>query len=142
MCIRDSPSSLQTFVFVENKKMLDMVNGEEIGVLEKPFRTKASKSLAEGEGLKEGILARKARFNLITRNAERKQGYNERDRVTVEIKDEQERECVTEVRVDDNKDGSYKVTYYPRVQGTFKFCLLYTSPSPRDGLLSRMPSSA
>ena len=24
----------------------------------------------------------------------------------------------------------------------FFFCLLYTSPSPRDGLLSRMPSSA
>ena len=23
-----------------------------------------------------------------------------------------------------------------------QFCLLYTSPSPRDGLLSRMPSSA
>ena len=30
-------------------------------------------------------------------------------------------------------------------QGAFilaKICLLYTSPSPRDGLLSRMPSSA
>ena len=26
--------------------------------------------------------------------------------------------------------------------GTGMFCLLYTSPSPRDGLLSRMPSSA
>ena len=25
---------------------------------------------------------------------------------------------------------------------TIKTCLLYTSPSPRDGLLSRMPSSA
>src|SRR5664279_4495492 len=24
----------------------------------------------------------------------------------------------------------------------FQYCLLYTSPSPRDGLLSRMPSSA
>ena len=24
----------------------------------------------------------------------------------------------------------------------YKSCLLYTSPSPRDGLLSRMPSSA
>ena len=24
----------------------------------------------------------------------------------------------------------------------FRICLLYTSPSPRDGLLSRMPSSA
>ena len=26
--------------------------------------------------------------------------------------------------------------------GVYKNCLLYTSPSPRDGLLSRMPSSA
>ena len=26
--------------------------------------------------------------------------------------------------------------------GLFATCLLYTSPSPRDGLLSRMPSSA
>ena len=26
--------------------------------------------------------------------------------------------------------------------GAGKSCLLYTSPSPRDGLLSRMPSSA
>ena len=26
--------------------------------------------------------------------------------------------------------------------GRFWACLLYTSPSPRDGLLSRMPSSA
>ena len=28
------------------------------------------------------------------------------------------------------------------VNGTQYCCLLYTSPSPRDGLLSRMPSSA
>ena len=26
--------------------------------------------------------------------------------------------------------------------GQYSGCLLYTSPSPRDGLLSRMPSSA
>ena len=29
-----------------------------------------------------------------------------------------------------------------RIGGALKACLLYTSPSPRDGLLSRMPSSA
>ena len=29
-----------------------------------------------------------------------------------------------------------------RVGGEGELCLLYTSPSPRDGLLSRMPSSA
>ena len=28
------------------------------------------------------------------------------------------------------------------IGAAFKNCLLYTSPSPRDGLLSRMPSSA
>ena len=28
------------------------------------------------------------------------------------------------------------------LENNFKGCLLYTSPSPRDGLLSRMPSSA
>ena len=28
------------------------------------------------------------------------------------------------------------------IVGTYMGCLLYTSPSPRDGLLSRMPSSA
>ena len=28
------------------------------------------------------------------------------------------------------------------VNGQINVCLLYTSPSPRDGLLSRMPSSA
>ena len=114
------PSSLQTFVFVENKKMLDIVNGEEIGVLEEAFRTKASESVAEGEGLKEGTVARKARFNVTTRYAERKQWYDEKDRVKVEFKDDQGQECVTEVQIDDNKDGTYKITYYPRVQGTFK----------------------
>ena len=31
---------------------------------------------------------------------------------------------------------------YPLDGGRFISCLLYTSPSPRDGLLSRMPSSA
>ena len=32
--------------------------------------------------------------------------------------------------------------YIQDVRGYGKLCLLYTSPSPRDGLLSRMPSSA
>ena len=113
-------SSLKAFVFVENQKMLDVVNGTELGFLEEGNRTKPSESLAEGEGLKEGIAARKAQFNLITRNAERRQWYNEEDRVSVEIKDEQERECVTELRIDDNKDGSYNISYFPRFQATIK----------------------
>ena len=30
----------------------------------------------------------------------------------------------------------------PSQDTAHEYCLLYTSPSPRDGLLSRMPSSA
>ena len=113
--------SLQTFVFVENEKMYDIVNSEDIGFLEGPaYRTKARESLAEGEGLKEGTVGRKAQFNLITRNAERKQGYGQGDRVTVEITDEQERECVTEVSIDDSRDGIYNISCFPKVQGTIK----------------------
>ena len=87
--------------------MLDIVNAEEIGFWKEPYRTKARDSLAEGEGLKQGIVARKAQFNLTTRNAEKKQGYDEHDRVTVEIKDEKGQEWVTEVRISNNKDGTY-----------------------------------
>ena len=31
---------------------------------------------------------------------------------------------------------------FDEIQDQLGICLLYTSPSPRDGLLSRMPSSA
>ena len=113
----------EALVFIKNQKMLDVVKEEEIGSLEKPYRTKSSESVAEGEGLIEGIVARKAQFNLTTRNAERNQWYDGRDCVTVEFKDEQGQECVTEVKVEDMKDGTYHVRFYPRVQGTFKLYL-------------------
>ena len=41
-------------------------------------------------------------------------------------------------------DSSFRDMHFVRVENTLTLytCLLYTSPSPRDGLLSRMPSSA
>ena len=116
------PSGLQTLVFVKSQKTIDTVNGEELGFLcmDEGYRKKPSEFLAEGKGLKEGTVGRKAQFNLITRNAKRKQWYDERDRVTIEIKDEQERECVTQVKIDSNENGIYKITYFPIVPGIFK----------------------
>ena len=40
------------------------------------------------------------------------------------------------------KKELHKHTTYISNKLNYKICLLYTSPSPRDGLLSRMPSSA
>ena len=118
--IAHDPQTQEALVFIKNQKMLDVVNGEEIGFLKDIKRTKASESVAEGDGLKEGTVARKAQFNLITRNEKRKQWYDEQDRVTIEVKDEKGQECVTEVKVEDMKDGTYHVSFYPRVQGTFQ----------------------
>jgi len=39
-------------------------------------------------------------------------------------------------------DSGVTYSLYGRESGDLNTCLLYTSPSPRDGLLSRMPSSA
>ena len=40
------------------------------------------------------------------------------------------------------KDEGYKVVLINSNPATIMTCLLYTSPSPRDATLSRMPSSA
>ena len=39
-------------------------------------------------------------------------------------------------------DSSFNFYYHDNLEALRRDCLLYTSPSPRDGLLSRMPSSA
>ena len=46
------------------------------------------------------------------------------------------------VRRGDGDAGAYLAVTRQYENDADKYCLLYTSPSPRDGLLSRMPSSA
>ena len=94
---------LPTLDFVPNPKVLKTVNTEEIGTLKILQQTEASQSVAEGKGLEEGTVGVEAQFVLTTRNAEGEQCYNKHDRVTVEIWDEEGRECATEVRINDNK---------------------------------------
>ncbi|KAL9957802.1 hypothetical protein ACROYT_G034748, partial [Oculina patagonica] len=123
-------------VFVENQKLLDTVTIEEIGTLEIPSPTKASQSVAEGKGLKEGTVAGEAQFVLTTRNAEGRQCYNKHDRVTVEIRDEQGRECATEMTVIDKNDGSYKISYSLRDQGRYKVTVKVNDEHIRDSPFS------
>ena len=106
--------------FVENEKLLTTVNDEEIGSLEILHQAKASQCITKGKGLEEGAAGGEAQFVLMTRNAQGRQCYNKHDRVTVEISDEQERECAMEVRINDNKNGSYKISYSPKEQGRYK----------------------
>ena len=117
---RDPEGLPARLVFVENQKMLGTMSTEEIGTLQILEQTKASQSVAEGRGLEYVIVNCEAQFVLTTRNAEGRQCYNERDNVTVDITDERERERATEVRINDNKDGLYHISYSPRDQGRYK----------------------
>ena len=54
-----------------------------------------------------------------------------------EFENEQLKKELPEIYVGDTVKVGVKIT-----EGNKESCLLYTSPSPRDGLLSRMPSSA
>ena len=99
--------------------MLEIVNAEGIGTLKLLKQTEASLSVAEGKGLEEGTVGGEAQFVLTTKNAEGRQCYNKHDHVMVDISDEKGRECLTKVRINDNKDGSYKISYLPKDQGKY-----------------------
>ena len=126
------PRELPILVFVENQKILETVNTEDIGALEILQQTKASQSVAEGKGLEEGTVGGEGQFVVKTRNAEGRQCYNKYNRVTVEIRDEQGRGCAAEMRINDNKDGSYKISYSLRDQGRYKVTVKVKGQHVRD----------
>ena len=85
----NKPKGFPILFFVPNQDMLKIVNTEEIGTLKILQQTEASQSVAEGEGIEEGTVGVEAQFILTTRNTKGRQCYNNDDRVTVEIRDEQ-----------------------------------------------------
>ena len=115
--VESDPESLFELNFVENNKILETINSEGIGLLK--FPTDAKKSVAEGKGLCEGTVGREAQFNLTTRNAAAEQCYNKNYNVMVDLRDERGLECITTFLVNDNKDGTYKISYCPRFEGKF-----------------------
>ena len=120
---------------MQNQKLLDTVTSEEIGILEILHQTKARQSITEGKGLNEAFAGREAQFTLTTKTAEGRQCYNKRDRVTVEIRDERGRECGTEVRINDNKNGQYKISYSLKEQGRYSIIIKVNGEHVRDLLV-------
>ena len=109
---------LRQFLFKENKTLLDSLNSDNIGSFQTfVTNTCAHQSSAEGKGISEARVGLELNFLLTTRNAEGEQCYNQRDCVNVEIKNQQGHDCATEVRLKDEKDGSYKVRYFLKDTG-------------------------
>ena len=115
--VERNPESLFELVFVENNKILETINSEGIGHLK--FPTDAKESVVEGKGLCEGTVGREAQFNLTTRNAAGERCYNKNDNVMVDLRDERGQESKTTFLINDNKDGTYKISYCPTFEGKF-----------------------
>ena len=106
-------------VFFANKSLTAKANSEGVGSLKQIIsQTKSRNSTAEGKGITEVSVGLQARFALTTRNAANERCYEESDIVTVEIKNDDGRECATEAQVQDNKDGSYNISYFAKEAGT------------------------
>lgn len=103
--------SFRQFIFVENTTLLNEMNTQGIGSFKTVLKAIAYRSSAEGPGITEVIVGCEAEFFLTTRNAEGQQCYDERDCVTVEIKNQQGQNCTTRVQTQDYKSGFYKMTY-------------------------------
>ena len=116
------------FVFFENKSLTAKANMEGVGSLKQIIsQTKSSNSKAEGKGITDVTVGLEAQFVLTTRNAKNEQCYEQCDIVTVEIRNNDGRECATEAQVQDNKDGSYNISYFAKEAGTCQTSVLINS---------------
>ena len=107
----------QEFFFVKNHKLFDLVSVEQIGSM-KERQTRAQQSSADGKGISEAIVGLEAQLVVTTRNKKCQQCYDNNDCVTLEVRNRQGENCATEVQVQDNKDGTYKIKYFAKETGT------------------------
>ena len=109
--------SFPEFNFLKNQKLFDLVIAEQIGFLLYP-KTSPQQSNIEGKGISEATVGLEAQIVVTTRNAQGEQCYEERDCVTVEIRNRQGHGCAIRAQVQDNKDGTYKISYFAKETGT------------------------
>ena len=110
---------LGCFVFVENKTLTAKATHEGVDSVEGFLsKTKADHSNAEGKGTSEATVGLEAQLVLTTRSAEEEPCYEEFDCVTVKITNHQGDDCATETQVEDNRDGTYNISYFAKETGT------------------------
>ena len=163
MCIRDSLKIPQKINEILNKLISDIKNeideSEKLRTEAKILLDNAQNKLNTAQSARSEILEQAKRdsdkmvielndkfhkASEIKKNlAENKIGQM-KDAAIKEIKDTSIKIAVDSVKkiITTSVDKSKLDTLFQKNLDETKDCLLYTSPSPRDGLLSRMPSSA
>ena len=114
--VEDKLEDPGNFVFIANKKLIDQVSSDGVGSFFLS-KTKSNNSGAVGKGITDVTVGLKAQFVLTTRNAENDRCYEQFTSVNIEMRNDQGHDCVTGVQVQDNKDGSYIISYFAKEAG-------------------------
>ena len=104
------------FYFQRNEKLFNDVYARQLGFLKR--KTSPKESTVEGKGISEGTVGLKAEIIVKTRNIQGKQVYDENNHVTMEVRNHEGHDCSTKPQIHDNKDGSYKISYFAKESGT------------------------
>ncbi|XP_029179755.2 E3 ubiquitin-protein ligase TRIM71-like [Acropora millepora] len=105
------------FAFKGNKELFNDVHAKTLGFL-KSRKTNPKESTVEGKGISEGTIGLKAEIVVKTRNILGEQVYHQNNRVTMEIRNHEGHHCSTKPQIHDNKDGSYKISYFAKESGS------------------------
>ena len=101
------------FAFERNEELFNDVHAKGLG-----FLIGKTESTVEGKGISEGTVGLMAEIVVITRNIKGEQVYDQNNRVTLEIRNHDGHNCSTKPQIHDNKDGSYKISYFAKETGT------------------------
>ena len=115
--VEDELEDLGNFVFNANKKLMDKASSDGVGSFFLS-KTKSNNSGAVGKGITDVTVGLEAQFVLTTRNAENEQCYEQFNSVNMEMRNDEGHDCATGVQVQDNKDGSYNISYFAKEAGT------------------------
>ena len=104
------------FAFERNEQLFNDVQAEQLGFLK--IKTNLEESTVEGKGISEGTVGLLAEIVVITRNIMGEQVYDQNNRITMEIRNDEGHDYSTKPQINDNKDGSYKISYFAKETGT------------------------
>ena len=102
--------------FERNEELFNDVHGKRLGFLK--IKTNPVESTVEGKGISEGTVGLLAEIVVVTRNIMGEQVYDQNNCVTMEIRNHNGHDCSTKPQIHDNKDGSYKISYFAKETGT------------------------
>ena len=104
------------FAFEGNEELFNYVHAKQLGFLKR--KTNPKESTVEGKGISEGTVGLMAEIVVITRTIMGEQVHDQNNRVTMEIRNRDGQDCSTTPQIHDNKDGSYKISYFAKETGT------------------------